>query len=249
MKNADSPWTLAQLSAANRSAVVIYAALRWLSGDKRQLNTTRRKIAAITGMHKDTITKAIGTLREAGWVTGGIGSDGRWRWYQLSFPQKSFFPRAAETGPRDVFPKAGRGGSRENGANGQIRSKGDDPLDRSNRSIPVGVGAAPATALPSIESGSGTAPGEDRVSSSRGDPDECGDRTACRERELLAEIQARCDKTSGAARLPAASGQGASDGGAHVGAAHRQHDEGCDDTNSAGIRGPNNGTVAKQTQS
>jgi len=140
------PWPLPRLLAANHNTITVYAALRWLSGEKRQLNTTRQRIAEVCGLHEDTITAAIRTLADAHWIALNYGRAGHRIWYRLSFPVAGFFPVAVQTGLRD--------GS----SGGQNRPQGTVPCGRSNRPHPLkGIGAVPAAA-PSPLSGGASAP-------------------------------------------------------------------------------------------
>ena len=97
-----TPWPVPELLQHNRNAALLYLALRWLAGDSRQLNTTRAGIADVCGLHRETITKAMNTLHEAGWVVRNRGHAKGRRWYRITFPSKTLFPWAVETGSNNV---------------------------------------------------------------------------------------------------------------------------------------------------
>lgn len=86
MKTKGRAWPLPKLLAANRNTMTVYAALRWQSGEHRQLNTTRDRIAKVCGLHRETITDAIQALNQSGWVSVSYGRQGNRTWYRLTFP-------------------------------------------------------------------------------------------------------------------------------------------------------------------
>lgn len=103
------PWPLPKLLAENRNAIAVFAALRWLAGDHRQLNTTRRRIGEVCCMHEDTITSAMQTLHSASWIRLNYGRDGVKRWYRITFPKAGFFAMGVQTGfSRVLSNSAGR---------------------------------------------------------------------------------------------------------------------------------------------
>lgn len=79
----------------NRNALTVYAVLRWLSGSKRQLSTTRARIAAECGLHKETISAAMQSLRAGRWLSLRYGRYGSKSWYRITFPGTGFFPLSA----------------------------------------------------------------------------------------------------------------------------------------------------------
>jgi hypothetical protein len=81
-----------RLLATNRNAMTVYGSLLWIAEERRQLNTTRRAISKVCGLHEETITQAMTALNESGWVTVNYGRQGAKTWYRLSFPVPSFFP-------------------------------------------------------------------------------------------------------------------------------------------------------------
>jgi len=121
-KRKPSPWPLPKLLAANRNAATVYAALRWLASERRQLNTTRARITEVCGLHKDTITAAMQVLAKSEWIGLNYGRRGDKTWYRLTFPGPGFFPVA----PKNSF--SATGGSRKN------RSQRAIPCGRENRS-------------------------------------------------------------------------------------------------------------------
>ena len=78
------PKPLPDLLALNRNAATVYLAIRWLAGDRRQVNTTRAKIAAVCGLCKRAITDAVQALGECGWVRVSYGRQGLRSWYRLT---------------------------------------------------------------------------------------------------------------------------------------------------------------------
>lgn len=86
------PWPLEKLAAANRNAIAVYAALRWLAGDARKIGTTRLRIRSIVQLSEKRITAAVHTLDEAGWLALRYGRAGKISWYRITFPVGDFFP-------------------------------------------------------------------------------------------------------------------------------------------------------------
>ncbi len=91
------PWSLEKVLAANRNAITVYAALRWLAGDVRRLGTTRQRIAEVCGLYRDTISAALHALSEAGWLVLRYGRQGVRTWYRITFPVSGFFPVSPKT--------------------------------------------------------------------------------------------------------------------------------------------------------
>ena len=85
----------------NRNAATVYLSLLWLAGDKRQLNTTRQKIAAVCHLHQRRISEAMQALHDGGWVTVNYGRAGNKAWYRLSFPVGRFVPVCMKTAHRE----------------------------------------------------------------------------------------------------------------------------------------------------
>ena len=86
-----TPWSLPELLKADRNAITVYVALRYLSGTKRQITTTRAGITAVCGLHKQTITKAMNVLGKANWVKVRYRHEPGRQWYALSFPKRFFY--------------------------------------------------------------------------------------------------------------------------------------------------------------
>ena len=139
-RRARKPWPLPKLLGQNRCAITVYAALRWLSGDVRRLETTRDRITEVCGLHRDTISAAMKVLDKAGWVRLNYGRAGTRTWYRLSFPVQAFFPETGPSGHRKAkfapFPGAVGTGSRREGGNGQNRSQEARSCGGSNRLPP-----------------------------------------------------------------------------------------------------------------
>lgn len=91
-----TPWPPDELLAANRNAMTVYGVLRWLSGERRQLATTRKSIRGVCRLSEDTISEAMTALDSAGWVSVGYGREGVRTWYRLTFPVADFFPVPAK---------------------------------------------------------------------------------------------------------------------------------------------------------
>jgi len=126
-------WPLPKLLTANRNALTVYAALRWLAGDSRRLCTTRARIGDACGLYRDTITAALQALDAAGWVRLRYGRAGTRTWFRLSFPGAGFFPVPAKTRHR----KAAATG--KNPTQETISCGGKNPLHSRK-----GVGVPPA---------------------------------------------------------------------------------------------------------
>lgn len=99
--NRRAPLPLPELLAMNRNAVTVYAALRSLAGERRQLFTTRRTIRELCGLSEDTISGAMTALGKAGWMCVNYGRQGRRTWYRLTFPVPGFFPVPAKRRHRE----------------------------------------------------------------------------------------------------------------------------------------------------
>ena len=89
-------WPLNKLLEKNRNAMTVYSTLRWLAGDRRQLNTTRARINEVCGLHIQTISKAISALNESRWITLNYGRHQNRCWYRFTFPCERFFPLCTE---------------------------------------------------------------------------------------------------------------------------------------------------------
>ncbi len=126
-------WKLPRLMMANRNAMTVYAALRWLAGDKRQWNGTRARISAVCRIRDlDTISAAVGALADARWIALNYDRDGRRQWYRITFPVPDFFPVPENIRHRDARL------NRKNPAQGTVR------CTRKNRAHShKGVGAVP----------------------------------------------------------------------------------------------------------
>lgn len=95
------PKSLPDLLTMNRNAGTVYIALRWLSGERRQLNTTRRRIADVCRISSKRISQAMQALDECGWVRVNYGRQGIKTWYRLSFPVGGFLPVVTKTTYRE----------------------------------------------------------------------------------------------------------------------------------------------------
>jgi hypothetical protein len=85
------PWPLPKLLKMNRNAVTIYISLRWLAGDRRQLNTTRAGIKAVCSLGVKTISAAMQALSDARWIRLNYGRYENKSWYRITFPCDTFF--------------------------------------------------------------------------------------------------------------------------------------------------------------
>lgn len=92
---------LPELLKLNRNAATVYMALRWIAGERRQLNITRDKIRAVCGLHIRRISEAMAALDECGWVVVNYGRHGIKTWYRLSFPVGQIFPVCMKTAHRE----------------------------------------------------------------------------------------------------------------------------------------------------
>ena len=131
------PWTLPRVLAANRAAAAVYLAVLWLAGERRQVCTTRARIAEVCGLYRDTITNALKALDDGGWVRVRYGRAAGKRWYRLTLPKLPPFPWAAKTRSREAS-KTGK-----NPLKGTPRLSGKNPPYSLER-----VGAGPVAALP-----------------------------------------------------------------------------------------------------
>ena len=111
-------------------AFLVYGALRFLAGKKCYFSPTREQIRAVCGLHKDTITKGVTVLHEAGWIYRSYGREGLRRWYRITLPSPNFFPLVAATGHR------------ETGLSGRKPPEGARPYGPSNRPPPLKGGMA-----------------------------------------------------------------------------------------------------------
>lgn len=140
-----SPIPLPDLLLLNRNAATVYAALRYLAGDKRQLRITRRRITEVCSLSKDVVTAAVTALHDGRWIVRRRGMMPGRRWYRITFPNVVTFPWAAKTSLRkkpDAKTQAGKN-----------RSKRARPLNQKNRSNPLGgIGQSP-DARPSLPVG------------------------------------------------------------------------------------------------
>lgn len=94
------PCPLPTLLEANRNAMTVYGAIRWLAGDKGRLSTTRKRIKDVCGLSERTIGDAVAALDSAGWITLNYGCDGSRKWYRLSLPMVGFLPMCGKTARR-----------------------------------------------------------------------------------------------------------------------------------------------------
>ena len=99
MKRAPA-WPLEELIAADRNALTVYSALRWLAGDSRKLGTSRKRIRSAIGLSEKRITTAIHALKDAGWIRLHYGRATHRMWYRISFPKDAFFPVSRKTPAR-----------------------------------------------------------------------------------------------------------------------------------------------------
>jgi hypothetical protein len=108
----------------SKSAATTYLALQLIAKGKRQCNTTRKTISSVCGLHKDTVTKAVHALQDAGWIVLNYGraDTGHKTWYRITFPQCEFLPEMEKPGQR------GRS------QNGKKRSQGSRPCGGKTRS-------------------------------------------------------------------------------------------------------------------
>jgi len=95
------PKSLPDLLKMNRNALTVYGSLRWLSNERRQLNTTRRRIADVCHLSEKRITDAMQALHDGGWVSVNYGRQGIKTWYRLSFPVGRFSPVVRKTTHRE----------------------------------------------------------------------------------------------------------------------------------------------------
>ncbi len=163
------PWPFPKLVKASRCAVILYAALRYLAGDRRQLNTTRQRIRDACGLHPDSTTEAMKALDAAGWVKLRRGYANERRWYRLTFPTVAVFPWG-------VIDRSSAGKKRKR-LNGQRPSKGARPLGGHRPSNPLrgrDAPGSPPVASPEHETAAPVKPRWDAL-----------------ERERLAEIRKR----------------------------------------------------------
>jgi hypothetical protein len=91
------PKSLPDLLKMNRNAGTVYLALRSLSGERRQLNTTRQRITNLIHLSEKRISQAMQALDECGWVKVNYGRQGIKSWYRLSFPVGDFLPVVTKT--------------------------------------------------------------------------------------------------------------------------------------------------------
>ena len=132
--NRPRPWPLEKLAAANRNSVLVYVAIRAMASDRRQLNTTRKRISALCGLNDlDTISTAMKVLCEAGWVALNYGRQGARTWYRLTFPVPCFIPGPVYIGHREGHR------DRRNPAQGSKRCTRSNPVHSRK-----GVGGGPA---------------------------------------------------------------------------------------------------------
>ena len=85
-------WPLEELIAADRNALTVYSALRWLARDSRKLGTSRKRIRSAIGLSEKRITTAVHALKDAGWIRLHYGRATNRMWYRVSFPKDDFFP-------------------------------------------------------------------------------------------------------------------------------------------------------------
>ena len=78
------PWPLPRLLKADRNAATVYLALRVLASGRPQVNTTRRRIRDVCGLHERRVTAAVRALADAGWLTLRYGRSGKRTWYRLT---------------------------------------------------------------------------------------------------------------------------------------------------------------------
>lgn len=128
----------------SKQALTVHAALRQLAAGKRQVQTTRKRIRDITGLHKDTVTKAIWALHDCGWIIRAYGRAGNRTWYRITFPPGDLLAWLPAAGPR-VSVRSGR-----------KRPQGTSRWDGQNRSLPL-KGKGPPTAPPFSPDGAGGA--------------------------------------------------------------------------------------------
>lgn len=91
-------WSLDDLLAADRNAATVYIAIRWLAAGRRRWQGTRKTLAGVCGLHRQTITKAVAALAEGGWLTLSYGRRGGKSWYELTFGE-AVLPEAGKTVP------------------------------------------------------------------------------------------------------------------------------------------------------
>lgn len=90
-------WPPDRLLDANRNAITVFGALLWLAEGKRQVNPTRAKIRDVCHLSEDTISKAIGALKEGGWIILSKGWSGHVSWYRITLPEGCFLPVAQDS--------------------------------------------------------------------------------------------------------------------------------------------------------
>lgn len=93
--------SLPRLLARHPHAITVYAAVRWLAGDRRQISPTRSQIADVCYRSERLVGAALGALHEAGWIRLNYGRDGKRTWYRISFPVVGFWPVVSKTAHRD----------------------------------------------------------------------------------------------------------------------------------------------------
>ncbi len=141
------PESLLALLKSNRNAITVYGALRWLSGEKRQINTSRAAITEITRLHRSTITKAVTALHDGGWICRCRGHATNRRWYRITFASEEFFPCNGKTVPsarkKSSILRAGKPIPSAMSKDGENHPKRAKRLRRKNRPNSLeGVGAS-----------------------------------------------------------------------------------------------------------
>jgi hypothetical protein len=96
--------TLPELLASDRNAGTVFLVVVVLAGGKRQVSTTRTRIAELCGLSLRRIGTAVNALHEAGWIWRTYGRHGVKTWFRIMLPKIDLSPVVSKTTHRARKP-------------------------------------------------------------------------------------------------------------------------------------------------